>query len=117
MEIFNLKKTKLTKINIKKDHTAEEKKIWDHIKYRKLYDLKFQKQYEIGRYTVNFYCPEIEFAIQINNDKHTKKYEKTRVEYLHSIGVTYLQFTSSEIKSHLEETLEKIEITVKDLKN
>ena len=78
MEIFNLKKAKLTKNKIKKGPTAEEKQIWNYIKDRKLYNLKFQKQYEIGRYTANFYCSEIEFAIQIDNDKHTKKYEKTR---------------------------------------
>ena len=117
MEIFNLKKAKTLKSKIKKGPTAEEKQIWNYIKDRKLYNLKFQKQYEMGRYTADFYCPEIEFAIQIDNDKHTKKYEKIRDEYLYSIGVTYLRFTSSEIKSNLEETLEKIEIAVSDLKH
>jgi len=117
MEIFNLKKTKLTKDNKKNNFTEEQKKIWNYIKDRKLYNLKFKKQYKIGRYTASFYCPEIEFAIQIDNDKHTKKYEKTRDEYLHSIGVTYLLFTSSEIMNQLEETLEKIELAVKNLKN
>ncbi|MEI6857016.1 DUF559 domain-containing protein [Psychrilyobacter sp.] len=116
MEIFNLKKAKILKSKIKKGPTTEEKQIWDHIKERKLYNLKFQKQYEMGRYTANFYCPEIEFAIQIDNDKHTKKFEKIRDEYLYSIGVTYLRFTSSEINSNLEEILEKIEIAVSDLK-
>ena len=96
--------------------TAEEKQIWNFIKDRKLSNLKFQKQYEMGRYTANFYCPEIEFAIDIDNEKHTKKYEKTREEYLHSIGVTSLRFTSSEIKANLEETLKKIETVISDLK-
>lgn len=116
MEIFNLKKTKTLKPKIIIKNAAEEKKIWNYIKDRKLYNLKFQKQYEIGRYTANFYCAEIELAIQIDNEKHTKKYEKTRDEYLSSIGVTYLRFTSSEINSNLEEILEKIKVAVKALK-
>ena len=116
MEIFNLKKSKPLKARIKKQLTAEEKQIWNFIKDRKLYNLKFQKQYEMGRYTANFYCPEIEFAIDIDNEKHTKKYEKTREEYLHSIGVTSLRFTSSEVKANLEETLKKIETVISDLK-
>lgn len=116
MEIFNLKKAKLTKDHKKNNFTEDEKKIWDYIKDRKLYNFKFKKQYQIGRYTANFYCPEIEFAILVDNDKHTKKYEKTRDEYLTSIGVTYLLLTSSEIMNFHEETLEKIEIAVKNLK-
>lgn len=116
MEIFNLKKAKSTKNKVKKNLTAEEKQIWNYIKDRKLYNLKFQKQYEMGRYTANFYCPEIEFAIDIDNEKHTKKYEKTREEYLHSIGVSSLRFTSSEVKANLEETLKKIESIISSLK-
>lgn len=117
MEIFNLKKSKPLKARVKTQLTAEEKQIWNYIKDRKLYNLKFQKKYEMGRYIANFYCPEIEFAIQIDNDKHTKKYEKIRDEYLYSIGVTYLRFTSSEIKSDLKDILKKIEAAVSDLKN
>lgn len=117
MEIFNLKKSKPTKNRIKKDLTAEEKQIWDYIKDRKLYNLKFKKETEIGKYTANFYCPEIEFIIEIDNNKHTIKYEKTREEYFRSIGVTSLRFTSSEIKSDLNEILKKIEATVSNLKN
>ncbi|UUV18115.1 endonuclease domain-containing protein [Fusobacteria bacterium ZRK30] len=117
MEIFNLKKSKSTKNRIKKDLTAEEKQIWNYIKDRKLYNLKFKKQTEIGKYTANFYCPEIEFIIEIDNDKHTIKYEKTREEYFQSIGITSLRFTSSEIKSDLNEILKKIEAAVGNLKN
>lgn len=117
MEIFNLKKSKPTKNRIKKDLTAEEKQIWDFIKDRKLYNLKFKKQTEIGKYTANFYCPEIEFIIEIDNNKHTIKYEKTRTEYFQSLGVTSLRFTSSEIKSDLEEILKKIEDAVGVFKN
>jgi very-short-patch-repair endonuclease len=117
VEIFNLKKSKPTKGRIKTGLTAEEKQIWNYIKDRKLCNLKFQKQYEMGRYTANFYCPEIEFAIDIDNEKHTKKYEKTREEYLYSIGVSSLRFTSSYVKSNLEDVLKKIEDTVSGLKN
>ena len=116
MEIFNLKKSKPLKDGIKKEMTAEEKQIWNYIKDRKLYNLKFKKKSEMGKYIVNFYCPEIEFAIDIDNEKHTKKYEKTRDEYLHSIGITCLRFTSSYIKSNLEEVIKEIEIAVSELK-
>ena len=116
MEIFNLKKSKPLKARAKKQMTAEKKQIWNYIKDRKLYNLKFQKEREIGRYIANFYCPEIEFAIDIDNEKHTKKYEKTRDEYLQSIGVTSIRFTSSEVKANLEETLKKIETVISTLK-
>lgn len=117
MEIFNLKKSKPLKNRMKKDLTAEERQIWNHIKDRKLYNLKFKKHTEIGKYSANFYCPQIEFIIEIDNDKHTIKYEKTRIEYLQSVGVTSLRFTSSEIKSDLNEILKKIEVAVAELIN
>ncbi|MCS5421317.1 MULTISPECIES: endonuclease domain-containing protein [Psychrilyobacter] len=116
MEIINLKKAKLTKTKTKKNFTEEEKMIWNFIKDRKLYNVKFKKETEIGKYIFNFYSPEIEFGIEIDDSNHTKKYEKTREEYLDSIGVIGLRFTSSEIKNNLEETLNKIEAAVSGLK-
>lgn len=117
MEIINLKKAKLTKTKTKKNFTAEEKMIWNFIKDRKLYNVKFKKETEIGKYILNFYSPEIEFGIEIDDSDHTKRYNLTKDEYLHSIGVTSLRFTSSEIKSNLEETLKKIEAAVSGLKS
>jgi len=116
MGFINLKKAKTTKTKIKKNFIVEEKMIWNFIKDRKLYNVKFKKETEIGKYILNFYSPEIKFGIDIDNEKHTKKYEKKRDEYLYSIGVTSLRFTSSDIKSNLEEILKKIEIVVSGLK-
>ena len=116
MEIINLKKAKLTKTKAKKSFTAEEKMIWNFIKDRKLYNVKFKKESEIGKYILNFYSPEIEFGIEIDDSDHTKKYEKTREEYFHSMGITVVRFTSSEVKSNLEEILKKIEAAVSGLK-
>ena len=116
MELINFKKIKSKKNKIKKNLTLEEKLIWDFIKERKLCNIKFKKETLIGKYILNFYSPEVEFGIEIDNNTHTKKYILTKDEYMQSMGITVIKFSNSEIKNDLEDTLKNIKESIINIK-
>lgn len=116
MQVINLKTSQKAKKKVSKNLTREEKLIWDYIKERKLYNLKFKKNINMGKYHFNFYCSEIEYGIEINDKSHTKKYITTREEYLNFNGITSTTVNSSEVLSDVEDILEKIKTKVELLK-
>jgi hypothetical protein len=50
--------------------TYTEVLFWNRIKGRKVGGLKFRRQHGIGKYIVDFYCPEIKLAIELDGLIH-----------------------------------------------
>ena len=48
---------------MRKEPTPAEDLLWQAIRNRQLRGLKFRRQYVIGNYILDFYCPEIKLAI------------------------------------------------------
>ena len=69
---------------------------------------KFRRQFGIGKYIVDFYCPELKLVIEIDGDSHfqeNRSYDKKRQQYLKSLGLIVLRFTNHEIYHDLERAL------------
>jgi very-short-patch-repair endonuclease len=48
------------------------------LKDNRFLNLKFRRQQGIGRYIVDFYCPDCKLAIEIDGDSH---FEEDSLEY------------------------------------
>ena len=59
MKLYNTLTTKEFRKGLRKNLTPEERKIWNLVRNRKILELKFFRQYSIGPYIVDFYCPAI----------------------------------------------------------
>ena len=81
---------------LRKNQTNAEQAIWAHVRNRQVNGMKFFRQYSIGSYILDFYCPEIKIAIEIDGGQHNlprgKKYDDARSEYLKSQGIDVLRF-------------------------
>ncbi len=51
--------------------TKAEIVLWSKLKGKQLNGLKFRRQYSINNYVVDFYCPELRLAIEIDGGVHT----------------------------------------------
>jgi very-short-patch-repair endonuclease len=60
--------------------TLQEKMLWDVIRGKKLNELKFRRQFPIGRYIVDFYNHSHKHVIEIDGKIHENKtkYDKNR---------------------------------------
>ena len=81
---------------------------------------KFRRQYAIENYIVDFYCPKLKLAIEIDGKTHDLpdliKYDKQRQEYLESLGIQVKRFYSEDIFEDLDYVVERIKNVCNDLK-
>ena len=96
---------------MRKNATPQEIILWSRLKSKQL-GCKFRRQHSIGRYIVDFYCPEHKLIIEIDGSQHKSeeacKYDKERTEYLEKLGLQVIRFWNNEINNNLEGTILKI---------
>ena len=111
-KIFNTKaETKKRKI-LRNNMPSSEIILWSRLKDKQLGEYKFRRQFGIGRYVVDFYCPSLKLAIEIDGDSHfsgdAPEYDKERQCFIESLGIKFLRFTNVDIKNNLPHVLEAI---------
>ena len=96
---------------LRKKQTKQEEILWQYIRNRKL-GVKFKRQYSVGGYVLDFYCPEIKLVIEIDGIQHLRKeeflYDEERTDFLRILGCTVLRFKNIEVEKNLEKVLSRI---------
>jgi len=71
----------------------------------------FHRQKPIDKYIVDFYCPALRLAIEIDGDSHfARDVEDTgRQKRLEQLGVTFLRFEDLDVKFKMERVLSTID--------
>ena len=87
---------------LRKNSTLSEVLLWQKIKQKSL-GVQFHRQVPMLDYIVDFYCHEIQLAIEIDGNSHDTKYDedlKRQLE-LEQHGVVFIRFTDLEIKKEI----------------
>ena len=61
---------------LRKNQTRTEARLWARLRDRRLGGFKFRRQYPIGGYILDFYCPETHLAIELDGGGHAKDEQK-----------------------------------------
>ena len=92
--------------NLRKNSTIQERRLWNLLKNRQFHNLKFKRQQLIGDYIVDFICKEVKIIIEIDGGQHNEpeniEYDKTRTEYLNTLGYKVIRFWNNEIYENIE---------------
>lgn len=90
--------------------TNSEYALWRYLSHRRFCGLKFFRQYSVGGYVIDFYCPRLHLAIEVDGDVHLKRieYDNQRTHFLNAHGVQVLRVKNSEVLSNIKEVLDKI---------
>lgn len=116
---YNKRSEKQKRRILRKGMTFCEKILWIHLR-RKQLGVRFLRQYSIDQFVIDFYSPEIKFAIELDGDVHNdpiqKEYDAKRQEYLETFGITFLRLTNDELIGNANLAFVKIEETIKKLK-
>ena len=88
--------------NLRQNSTFSEVLLWQKIKQRS-FGVQFHRQVPMLNYIVDFYCHEIQLAIEIDGNSHEYKYfdDLKRQGEIEKYGVNFLRFTDSEIKNDM----------------
>lgn len=97
---------------LRTDSTDAEATLWFHLRDRRMSGFKFRRQHPIGRFIVDFYCPERHLAIELDGGQHfepaAQVYDERRTTFLQNQGITVLRFSNDLIFQELQAVLEMI---------
>jgi very-short-patch-repair endonuclease len=109
---FNLPKLKSRRQELRKKQTDAEKALWQKLRGKQLKNLKFFRQYSIGPFILDFYCPQKYLGVELDGGGHASEegraYDEEREQYLKSMNVRIIRFWNHDILKNLDAVLEKI---------
>ena len=95
---------------LRKSMTNAEKLLWSKLRRRQLNGLYFRRQHPYGIYILDFFCHEVNLAVEVDGEIHLDKifYDNERTEYLSSTGIRVIRFTNNDIETRMDYVLDKI---------
>lgn len=111
--IYNEQKLRERRKGLRRSQTEAEKLLWNKLRGRQIRGLKFFRQFSVGPYILDFFCPQIKLAVELDGGQHAeeenKEYDAIRTDYLKGIGIEVLRFWNNEVMKNIEGVLHVIE--------
>ena len=111
-QIYNRTTEKPSRRSLRNDMPKAEKVLWSKLRRQQMLGFKFRRQYSVGAYIVDFYCPSVRLAIEVDGDSHfqngAQRKDQIRQSMIESYGIRFLRFTNVEVFEHLDVVLEHI---------
>ena len=105
--IFNRSSDKEKRQRLRRESPLAEQRLWLRLRNRQLLGYRFRRQYGVGPYVLDFYCPELELAIEVDGDSHFQagagEYDGERQRYIESLGIRVLRFSNREVFERLDD--------------
>lgn len=119
-QIFNKITQKEKQRKLRKKISVAEKIVWTSIRRKQILNERFLRQFSIDYYVLDFYCPRLHLAIEIDGDSHfvnqdVLEYDKERQNYIEKLGIMFLRFTNKEVNQSNDEVIEIITQKVNEL--
>jgi len=97
--------------DLRRNMTLSEVLLWNELKKKQMLGFDFDRQRPIGNFIVDFYCKELQLAVEIDGDTHIYKYDydEERQKVLEKLGIYFLRFEDIEVKKNMNNVLRVIE--------
>ena len=99
--------------------TFAEKIMWDELKNKRLFKVRFRRQHPIDIFIVDFYCHELKLAIEIDGEIHSEdeviEYDDGRTHDIEKFGIKILRFTNDQVFNHRSIIIKEILKTISQL--
>lgn len=84
--------------------------LWKQLKNKQLLEYDFHRQKPIDEFVVDFFCPKLLLAIEIDGDSHEGKLTKDsqRQRDIEKFSIQFLRFSDEEVKQNLEGVVDSI---------
>lgn len=109
--IHNIKPLKKYRGELRSAKTRAETKLWKCLQRSQL-GLKFRRQNSVGRYILDFYCPKLRLAVELDGDAHFNplagECDSDHEAFLKQHGISVLRFENQRIFDDLDSILSSI---------
>ena len=97
---------------LRHNQTDAEKALWARVRNKQFFGLKFFRQYSVGPYILDFYCPEKKLAVELDGGQHNlpdgREYDAERTAFLNGHGIVVVRFWNNEVLQEIEGVLERL---------
>jgi very-short-patch-repair endonuclease len=111
---YNRTTEKEKRRELRRTATPAEKQLWARLRADQLDGFQFRRQYSIGPYILDFYCPSCRVAVELDGASHdsdeAQAYDAERQQYVEAFGIRFLRFPNRQVYTNIESVLEAIHI-------
>jgi very-short-patch-repair endonuclease len=105
---------------LRNNPTEAERKLWSALRNKQILGYKFVRQYGVNNFVLDFYCPILRLAVELDGSRHMEEgqkcYDEKRAKFLNSKNIQIARFYDNEVLNNLEGVIEKIIFTIKSLR-
>lgn len=96
-----------------------ERKLWLQLRGEAC-GIRFRRQVSVGIYVLDFYCPALRLAIEVDGTSHQNDasvaYDAVRQRTIEALGVRFLRITNEQVFDKMPDVMEMILKTVAEIK-
>ncbi len=112
--IHNLSSSNNRCKELRRNLTPAEAFLWTYLKNSQLDGKKFRRQFSIGPYIVDFFCPECRLSVELDGAVHRNEIaaegDARRSEFLKRFNVKVIRFENKWVFENIEAVLQEIRI-------
>ena len=96
MKLHNRKYLKNIRKHLRNHSTSAEAELWNILKQKQVGGYKFRRQHSVDKYILDFYCPELKLAIELDGEPHADIQsilrDSERDSHLNQYGITVYRY-------------------------
>ncbi|MBU1017754.1 endonuclease domain-containing protein [Patescibacteria group bacterium] len=119
--LFNSPEFRERRRKLRSESPKAEIILWGELKNKQVEGLKFIRQYGVGPYVIDFFCPALKLAIEVDGDSHfqegAEEYDRRRQRFIERFNIHFLRFTNTDIYENLDGVVEELIYVAGGLKN
>ena len=97
---------------LRNNATPAERELWKYLQKSKLENKKFRRQFSIGNYILDFYCPSEKISIELDGEDHFTdsgfRKDKVRDAFLKEQDICVIRIENKWVFKNIEAVLEEI---------
>jgi very-short-patch-repair endonuclease len=99
--------------------TTAEKMLWSKLRNKQIKGKRLLRQYSVEKYVIDFYCPELKLAIEVDGVTHSSPEEieddNRRQSIIENYHITFIRIKNEQVYRNLNEVILRIEKKIDEL--
>ena len=105
-QLHNLHSLKPVRKHLRHNTTSAEATLWTILKNKQVSDYKFRRQHSVGKYVLDFFCPLLQLAIELDGESHADLIniarDADRDDWLKQQGITVFRYENCRVFEYPE---------------
>jgi len=108
-KIYNQKHLKEIRRHLRKNMSNAEANLWSKLNRKQINGERFLRQFSIENYVIDFFCPKLKLAIEVDGDTHFSDEDiandRKRQNDIENAGISFLRVTNIEVYDSIDSVI------------